>query len=360
MREPMAAASAASSQEAATTPSLRPPPWEQPGWGGHPARGGTTSSRRTEANAGHGSQRVQNKAGKYTYKQHNKWGNPQQRPPQLQDGPGWGILFQPRPRPPTTGSATPSQQPAGDTGTDPPHQQPAQPMGDKAYNEAKAKFAAILNLHLLPRDSRQPPAPTDGDNNPPSDPTAASSHQHPGGTTSMQHAADPDATPHPSTPAASRDICADTPDNDIAETFSAEERAMQAEWAASQDGCFAMEDDDIPPHVPLSANSHADMTQLAHGCWQVSVEADTGVYIQRVAGLPRAVLLNDAGPVLTAPPLPIGTVAVFSPLTADYWLLTVEQVPLISRYEGGAMLLAPGTNCSLSELATGGSFVSKH
>ena len=47
--------------------------------------------RRSE---GHGSQRVQNKAMKYIYKQHTKHGNPQRRPPlQQQQCPGWGILY---------------------------------------------------------------------------------------------------------------------------------------------------------------------------------------------------------------------------------------------------------------------------
>ena len=116
-QEPIATTPAAASQEAATAPPLRPPPWEQPGWGGHPPRRGTTFIRRTEANAGHGSQRVQNKAGKYTYKQHNKWGNPQQRPPppppnrkMAQDGGSCSVpdhpLPPPEPPPPTNRRGT--------------------------------------------------------------------------------------------------------------------------------------------------------------------------------------------------------------------------------------------------------------
>ena len=47
--------------------------------------------RRSE---GHAASVPQNKAMKYIYKQHNKHGNPQRRPPlQQQQCPGWGILY---------------------------------------------------------------------------------------------------------------------------------------------------------------------------------------------------------------------------------------------------------------------------
>ena len=180
----------------------------------------------------------------------------------------------------TTHGRPPRPQPAPDGGPPPPDV-----TGDKAYNEAKEKFAKLLNLHLLPRDSPPPPQapqqPADTDDTP--DPTAASSSR------------DTDAA----------DLCTAGPEDDEGEGYTAEELAIQAEWAAGQDGCFQMHEDDIPPEVPLSSNSHADITQLPLGCWRVTIAADTGVYIQRVAGKPRTVLLNDAGPVLTAPPLPI-------------------------------------------------------
>ena len=301
-----------------------PPPWEQAGWGGN--RQGGTSTRRTEANAGHGSQRVQNKAGKYTYKQHNKWGNPQRRPPpQQQQGPGWGVLYTPQPRQPTMGRPTPSQPQAGG-----PSNSDTPPTGDKAHNEAKEKFKRLLNLHLLPRDSPPPdstkPTPIaseEGDGTP--DPTAASSGQTPVAT----------------------DVCTEDPTPNTGDTHvhtEAElaELAIQAEWAAGQDSCLQMDEEDIPPEVPLSANSHADVTQLPLGCWRVRILADHGVFVQRVAGKPRTVLLHDGGPVLTAPPLPIGLVGVLAPMTSAHWMLKVEEVPLLSRYEGGAMLLAEG------------------
>ena len=70
-----------------------------------PTQGGQRSTSTDDSTRDHGSQRVENKAMKYVYKQHNKWGNPQQRPPpQPQEGPGWGLLY--KPQPPRT-TATP-------------------------------------------------------------------------------------------------------------------------------------------------------------------------------------------------------------------------------------------------------------
>ena len=126
-------------------------------WSSHqPRHRGTTSSgghsqqrphayghppgRKGEPSAGHGSQRVRNKAMKYVYKQHNKAGNRQRRPPpQGQAGPGWGILYEPQP---------PREQ-----------QTPTEAArGSKADTHAAARgrdrdvdFADLLNRHLLPR-----------------------------------------------------------------------------------------------------------------------------------------------------------------------------------------------------------------
>ena len=223
------------------------------------------------------------------------------------------------------GQATPSTPQAGE-----PPNPDTPPMGDKAHNEAKEKFKRLLNLHLLPRDPPPPhqakPAtavPEEEEDNP--DPTAASSSQ---------------AT-------AATDVCAEDPtpitgDTHVYTEAELAELAIQAEWAAGQDSCLQMDEDDIPPEVPLSSNSHADVTQLPLGCWRVRILADSGVFVQRIAGKPRTVLLHDGGPVLTAPPLPIGFVGVLAPMTPAHWMLKVEEVPLLSRYEGGAMLLAEG------------------
>ena len=66
------------------------PQWGEEGWGESRAKhrlSAPLSSRRGEPAAGHGSQRVMNKARKYIHKQQNKAGNYQRRPPpQRQQG----------------------------------------------------------------------------------------------------------------------------------------------------------------------------------------------------------------------------------------------------------------------------------
>ena len=324
------------------------------------------SSRRSEATAGHGSQRVQNKAGKYTYKQHNKRGNWQMRPPPQQGGPGWGLLYKPQvPQQQSTQgdwgndpASSSQQQPSSsnDNPNGPPHT-PLPERGTKAYNEARERFAGLLNKHLLPRDNTpadnkptqqatQPP-PTTGDS--PTEPTSATQQQNP--DTTAREAAQPLQPPQGTAPATEQpmDEAEEEDTHCDGSPFTAEERAIQAEWAAGQEGTFwsgvvhTWEDgDDIPPSVPLSSNSHADMTQLTHGCWRIEVRPDKGVSIRRIAGIPRTVIEGDEGETLSSPPFPVGLEATFAPMTPHHWILTVTATPALSNYEAASMLLTVG------------------
>ena len=118
--------------------------------------------------APHAEQKQQqaNKAGKYVYKQHNKHGNRQWRPPpQSQGGPGWGILYRPQTSDNNTTQSSSSSshnwgQPSDSStgsqswGDHPPQTQPQTPQpGTKADTYARERFADLLNRHTLPRDT---------------------------------------------------------------------------------------------------------------------------------------------------------------------------------------------------------------
>ena len=118
-----------SSQPTSSTANAGIPPWERPSWGGK--WGSTPSSSRgypfrssTPRTAGHGSQRVGNKLGKYNFKQRSRSGHRPRRPgPQPQQGPGWGIIAErdaAGDTPPNTDTGTGSKQ---DTAAHTEHQQ---------------------------------------------------------------------------------------------------------------------------------------------------------------------------------------------------------------------------------------------
>ncbi|OLP90095.1 Retrovirus-related Pol polyprotein from type-1 retrotransposable element R2 [Symbiodinium microadriaticum] len=235
---------------------------------------------------------------------------------------------------------------------------PNRPTGSRpAYNEARERFAGLLNKHLLPRDNTpadnkptqqatQPP-PTTGDS--PTEPTSATQQQNP--DTTAREAAQPLQPPQGTAPATEQpmDEAEEEDTHCDGSPFTAEERAIQAEWAAGQEGTFwsgvvhTWEDgDDIPPSVPLSSNSHADMTQLTHGCWRIEVRPDKGVSIRRIAGIPRTVIEGDEGETLSSPPFPVGLEATFAPMTPHHWILTVTATPALSNYEAASMLLTVG------------------
>ncbi|CAE7709541.1 unnamed protein product, partial [Symbiodinium necroappetens] len=191
---------------------------------------GTTASnskkRQTQLNrepsAGHGSQRVMNKARKYIYKQQNKAGNYQRRPPpQNQQGPGWGILYAPQNVAPeeedtqtaTAAAATP--EPARGTKADTHNQQ----RQARTANE----FADLLNRHLLPRGTIGPN--TGGQ--PDGTPDQAADNQHtqaqPRATTSTPTddrptasatTSSPHTDPHPADPARATATAPPTRDSD--------------------------------------------------------------------------------------------------------------------------------------------------
>ena len=113
--------------------------------------------KRTEADAGHGSQRVANKNGKWQWKQwHRQWGGDHPEP-RDQDGPGWGYLYSQRDYP---AGATPATQ-----------GQPARAKTAANHDRDRAMFRGIETDR--PRDQDQPPTTTQ---------EAAAVHQSPPNT----------------------------------------------------------------------------------------------------------------------------------------------------------------------------------
>ena len=287
-----------------------------------------TSSRRTESNAGHGSQRVQNKAGKYTYKQHNKRGSYQQRPPpQQQGGPGWGLLYRP-------------QLPRNTSITTPANSNPLLCRGSKAANEAREQRSKLLNKHLEPRDRPAVQPSRDAtqeaaDSAPPSTGTARHDPQHhvEFSTTAATE------TQESSTGAGNQQDTTATATNSTAAASS--ETQAQAEWASSQDDFYQQE---VPPDIHFSTlGGGVTFIQLTQGCWEIQVGGQPSPSWS--AGLPplTTVELGQFGPLERAPPFTAGTIGRLAPMEGDdKWLLTILNIPDLDDFEPHTMLLVEG------------------
>ena len=104
-----------------------------------------------------------------------------------------------------------------------------------------------------------------------------------------------------------------------------------------------MEDTGLDGRPPSSlVRSQTEVTQQGEGRWHIDVVANRRNRPKNIAGLPKAVIEGDGGPVDTAPPVPIGLEGTMEFLSAELWVLTVESTPSHQTYEGETMLLAPG------------------
>ena len=355
-----------------TKPADSTPPQQDPSqqWGRYNRSrdqpGATTSTRRTEASAGHGSQRVQNKAGKYVYKQHNKRGNYQRRPPpQQQGGPGWGLLY--RPQNPSSSNPMPSG------GSNP----LAQP-GSKAANAAREDWSKLLNKHLEPRStatgqassSSAPPQspPTQEDQTSDRDHKPSGSSQTAGTPTGPTQDTEP-VRPAQQSSASSSLEATDTKQASEARAqhkqrsrespyerwqreakeaaaasqsrAAAAEEQAQAEWAASQTGTYQ---GDMPPDIHLpTIEGQVTFTQLTQGCWEIQIEGQR--HRRPTTGLPslKTVKLGQFGPLERAPPFTAGMIGRLAPMEeANVWLLTIVNLPDLDDFEPDTMLLVEG------------------
>ena len=234
---------------------------------------------------------------KYVYKQHNKWGNPQQRPPpQPQEGPGWGLLY--KPQPPRT-TATPGTAANSLTPT----------IGEKEANRLRDRLKEMLSRHLHrddPTSTHQPhdanPAPHDQ----PTDPASSSTHDP-----TTTDVATPSYGPrHPTERDRKRSCQPDTPRHNTAtstggkpgpprlqprERPSPMGRPAHARLVRHASGRLCSCIRRPPPEVPLSDASVGTVTQLSHGCWQLVVSPRPNGPDPKW-GRPRQVRLHDWAP----------------------------------------------------------------
>ena len=204
---------------------------------------------------------------KYVYKQHNKWGNPQQRPPpQPQEGPGWGLLY--KPQPPRT-TATPGTAANSLTPT----------IGEKEANRLRDRLKEMLSRHLHrdppttshsgsnsdtpPQDStHQPHAANPALHDQPTDPASSTTHDPTTADVTSPEAAAPDTRPSGTESAAADPAHHDktqqpppgeSPDPRDYSHDNAhppwEDQLMQ-DWYDTQAGDFAAAYDDLPPKFP--------------------------------------------------------------------------------------------------------------
>ena len=235
-------------------------------------------------------------------------------PPQGQGGPGWGILYKPQiPTEATSsGGATSS--------SDPGHATPA--PGTKAstyaHEQARAKFAGLLNKHLEPRHPR----------------TATQQTQPPPATTPPRQT--PQHRPQHNNQADTAPALSQT---------TAE--AAQAEWASTQPGHFEGE---LPPPIFFSTatGSSQEYRPLTHGCWELRIGGEANpepTATTAAAGLPplRTVRVGQSGPLESAPPFPSGMIGRVAPMPQPgQWLLIVTYVPELDTCEPHSLLVAEG------------------
>ena len=310
--------------------------------------------------------RVKNKAGKYIYKQHNKRGNYQRRPPpQQQGGPGWGLLYRPQ--------HTSSRNPISPGGSNP----LAQP-GSKAATAAREDWSKLLNKHLEPRSTATEQAsssstPPQGPSTP-ADQTPSGNHKQSDsnravGTPAKQTRATEPEEPAQQNSAPSSLEATDTKQATVAQAqykqrsrespyerwqreakeaaaasqsrAAAKEREAQAEWAASQAGTYQ---GDLPPDIHLpTIGGQVTFTQLTQGCWEIQIEGQR--HRRPTTGLPplKTVKLGQFGPLERAPPFTTGMIGRLAPMAEpNTWLLTVVNLPDLDDFEPNTMLLVEG------------------
>ena len=344
---------------------------------------------------GHGSQRVQNKACKYEWKQANRQQRQPRPPPQDQDGPGWGIVYrrtrdrerpaqaepsQPR-QPPkeskpvdwkdllnrhtlpwgTYGSSRPSADTAdASPGTDePPTQQQQQQPPPTSHTPAAATD------HMARGDDNT------GDNNTPEEMPPSNANPHSSSSDLEVDRATPEASPaedHTTSNTAPQSISPDPHSNpatqeatatgsatctdNTAHTIPAATPDTMPPWEAQliQEWVDAQTDDpiqymEIPPDFPIPPNTQGDMQPLTHGRWRIEVvpSPDAPAHAPPARGrLPRSVRQGAEGTANTAPPFTTGLVGIFSQMTTEHWLLDIQQAPPPEQHEPGTMLLTAG------------------
>ena len=288
-------------QPTGSTANAGIPPWERPHWRGN--WGNTPSSQRgypfrssTPRAAGHGSQRVGNKLGKYNFKQRSRSGHRPRHPgPQPQQGPGWGIIAE--------------RDVAGDT-----------PPNTDTNTDTKQATAAHAEHQQRSRES-------------PYERWQREHHERAQqATTQQQHTPPPTATAAP-------DTQGDTP---ATQPSPADETQTDDTWRGPPHFTGT-----LPPDITIPTSSGGtDWLPLNNGCWEVVVKP-TSIPEDATssAGLPplRTVNVGQAGPLATAPIFSRGTRGRLAPLdTPDSWLFTITQAPALDDLEPHSLFIVEG------------------
>ena len=271
-----------------------------------------TPQKRTEADAGHGSQRVANKNGKWEWKQWNRKHGGQRPDPQQQEGPGWGFLYQQRNYP---------------AGAAPPFNTNAIPTGDKAANfeRDRALFRDLLNNADRPWQ--------------PQDTTT------PGRTAPQQHTHQQDNVEQTTATAADQPTPTTEPKPQPSRASADVPTAHANQHPPAHDN--QEPDPDRPPPVPHSHECEVTYYDLTHGCHSIHVtlldSATSRSSSSHSRGkLPHIIITGDTGLLATAPPFPEGTTRTFAPMATNMWLLVLTYVPDPPSHTPGALLLAEG------------------
>ena len=277
------------------------PPWERPHWGGN--WGNTPSSQRgypfrssTPRAAGHGSQRVGNKLGKYNFKQRSRSGHRPRHPgPQPQQGPGWGIIAE--------------RDAAGDT-----------PPNTDTNTDTKQATAAHAEHQQRSRES-------------PHERWQREHHERAQQATApQQHTPSPTATATPDTQG----------DTQATQPSPTDETQPDNTWRGPPHFTGT-----LPPDIDIPTSSGGtEWLPLNNGCWEVVVKP-TSIPEDATssAGLPplRTVNVGQAGPLARAPIFSRGTRGRLAPLdTPNSWLFTITQAPALDDLEPHSLFIVEG------------------
>ena len=302
-------------QPADATTNAGTPPWERPHWGR--SWGNTPSSQRgypfrssTPRAAGHGSQRVGNKLGKYNFKQRSRSGHRPRHPgPQPQRGPGWGIIVE--------------RDTAGDT-----------PASTNTATDTKQATAAHSEHQQRSRESPYERWQREHHERAQQDTTQPQAQQ---GTTQPQQQPSPTATAAPNTQG----------DTQATKPSSQAETQSDDTWSGPPHFHGT-----LPPDIDIPTSSGGtNWLPLNNGCWEVvvkptSVPADT----TSSAGLPplRTVNVGQAGPLATAPIFSGGIRGRLAPLdTPNSWLFTITEAPALDDLEPHSLFVVEGDSFRL-------------
>ncbi|CAE7226564.1 unnamed protein product [Symbiodinium sp. CCMP2592] len=234
---------------------------------------------------GHGSQRVQNKASKYVWKQSDRATRQARPPPQGQTGPGWGIIYRDQIR-----QQNQQQSRSQSAGSEPTHRPSSSSATSRSQHtnrdNSNPDWADLLNRHTLPWGTYGAPRP---DTSPP------------GTNRDQREGTTPDQQP-------------------------AEQPTIQETWqlwtGETHPASSTQQTSDLDTAQPADDTAHTASTEAQPQATPDTATADNTI-------LPWEAQLQDEwadeGTAVTAPPLTAGIVATFTAISDTHWVLEVTE-----------------------------------